>query len=181
MHGYPVNPGNDSKATPFMWACADGELECMKYLLTKGAKTTERTVGGWVPLHYAMSHDQVKVAEFLLNDPRVSVDVATKQGLTPLAITFEHDFAACCSLLIDRGCDLCPAPVHQGRSFGHHGRYYRHDYSEEDENESHIVLRALSQGATNILKMLLGKPQVMATFQEYEFKSIKEGPKNDLN
>jgi ankyrin repeat protein len=170
IHGYPVNPPNESKGTPFMWAAGDGQIECMQFLLKKGARTTEKTTGGWVPLHYAVSHDQAKAAEFLLNDPKVSPSVETKHGLTPMQLAMDNDSADCCSILIDRGCYL-----------------WGQDTDEDDEEEDdsygggsefrqgrHILAIAASHGAKRIMKMLLGKPSVMANFDSDDFERLFE-------
>jgi ankyrin repeat protein len=159
-HNYPLNEVSLSNlATPLMWACQEGHLDCVRFLLARGAKATESTRGGWTPLHYAVGRDHAAVAQCLLSDPAVDPDARTGQGLTPLQQAFKKNAADCCALLVDRGCRLCPA-----------GEPAQFDEEEDvDDDRRHIVVVAAARGKKKVLGALLHKKGVMASFGRAEF------------
>jgi ankyrin repeat protein len=164
-HNIPLNPAGQSESTPLMWACKEGHLDCVKYLVANGGKPTEATYGGWTPLHYAVSRNQASVAEWLLQCPRVKPDAATSRGETPIKVAFEKDAAECCSLLVDRGCNLY---VSSGFSEALDDDWDPEGY-EDMYDDRDLVLVAAGAGKKRILGMLLQKPRVMEGFGHLEF------------
>ena len=82
------------QASPLHWAAEADQLEAATLLLSKGAKTTSRTDGGWTPLHSAASKGSTNVLSLLLKR-RVPINAISQSG-TPLdlAIGYKQDTAA---------------------------------------------------------------------------------------
>ena len=72
-------------STPLMYACQYGHLDCVRFLIDRGANVNVRNHNGYTPLHFASNVEIVKV---LLQKGAVIDAVSSLTGYTPLHYAF---------------------------------------------------------------------------------------------
>ena len=89
------------QATPLHWAAEADQLEAATFLLSKGAKTTSRTDGGWTALHSAAAKGSTNVVALLLKR-RVPINAISQSG-TPLDLAIGYKKEAAAGMIRDKG------------------------------------------------------------------------------
>ena len=89
------------QATPLHWAAEADQLEAATFLLSKGAKTTSRTDGGWTALHSAAAKGSTNVIALLLKR-RVPINAISQSG-TPLDLAIGYKKEAAGEMIRDKG------------------------------------------------------------------------------
>lgn len=89
------------QATPLHWAAEADQLEAATLLLSKGAKTTSRTDGGWTALHSAAAKGSTNVVALLLKR-RVPINAISQSG-TPLDLAIGYKKEAAAGMIRDKG------------------------------------------------------------------------------
>ena len=89
------------QATPLHWAAEADQLEAATFLLSKGAKTTSRTDGGWTALHSAAAKGSTNVVALLLKR-RVPINAISQSG-TPLDLAIGYKKEAAAGIIRDKG------------------------------------------------------------------------------
>ena len=89
------------QATPLHWAAEADQLEAATFLLSKGAKTTSRTDGGWTALHSAAAKGSTNVVALLLKR-RVPINAISQSG-TPLDLAIGYKKEAAVGMIRDKG------------------------------------------------------------------------------
>ena len=89
------------QATPLHWAAETDQLEAATFLLSKGAKATSRTDGGWTALHSAAAKGSTNVIALLLKR-RVSINAISQSG-TPLDLAIGYKKEAAAGMIRDKG------------------------------------------------------------------------------
>ena len=85
-----VNSINQDKTTPLSWAAYLGQLDVIRYLVTKGADLSSRDVSGNSPLHLAALVNQLEVVKFLAATVNPSLILNDKME-TPLDFALEYN------------------------------------------------------------------------------------------
>ena len=75
---------NSVGETPLHIAAMKGHKEIIQLLVTEGANIEVEDKHGYRPLHVAIVEDQKDMVEFLINNHRASVNVRSREGITPL-------------------------------------------------------------------------------------------------
>lgn len=87
------------KYTPLHRASYGGFIDCVKYLLRKGAKIDARTCDDWTPLHCAVRWNNIVVAEYLLSQG-ADINAKSSGGNTPLHIVASNGrYSITCDLI----------------------------------------------------------------------------------
>lgn len=82
--GADVDKGNSGKVTPLMFAINKGEVDVVKYLISKGANVNARTsFGNYTPLHYACSNNDLNIASILISE-NANPNVKDMDGKRPI-------------------------------------------------------------------------------------------------
>ncbi len=100
-----ANAANGIGMTPLHYAALYGSPEAIDFLLKAGADPAARNQSGATPLVYAAwSYDRTRL---LLEQNRSLINVATKEGVTPLLVaSAAHGNVATVRLLLDKGAVL---------------------------------------------------------------------------
>ncbi|TGZ62067.1 hypothetical protein CRM22_007639 [Opisthorchis felineus] len=86
-------------------AAIRGDLEQVKQCLGSGISPDVRDHAGWTPLHEAVLHGNLSIAEALI-DAGATVDIPGGPDLdTPLHDAIQNGQASCCELLLSRGAN----------------------------------------------------------------------------
>lgn len=87
-------------------AAAEGDLPEMRRLLTCGFQLNAFDDLGYAPLHYAVTGEHYKAAEWLL-DQGADVNAHDEEmiGETPLSLASQRDYPEIAELLLRRGAD----------------------------------------------------------------------------
>ncbi len=83
--GTPVDYRNFNGETVLHVAASRGDLEMVKFLVSKGADVNALTGKRWQPIHHAMRFEHPKVANYLISH-KASLLTKTSDGLTALAL-----------------------------------------------------------------------------------------------
>lgn len=97
-----LNGTGREAGTPLTWAVCNGDIELVKTLLAKGAKTEPRDCFGRTALHCAAGLDKEKIARVLL-DNGAAVNGLDARGRTPLDTATTGPRKMVKVLLIERG------------------------------------------------------------------------------
>jgi hypothetical protein len=91
--------------TPAVAALAGGHFQLARVLYSNGSSLDPRDLDGNSPLHYAAHHEDLEMAQVLLDC--VDVNAKNHYGTTPLAYATQGDFKdhRVIRLLLDRGAD----------------------------------------------------------------------------
>lgn len=92
VYNAPVNYSNIQKVTILMLAAQVGDLDIIKYLLSKGAKAELKDQNGMTVLHYASKHGNLNIVKFFVEqyDPAHNINQADALGKTPLYHAIEY-------------------------------------------------------------------------------------------
>ncbi|XP_022449664.1 ankyrin repeat domain-containing protein 42 isoform X5 [Delphinapterus leucas] len=105
------------KFTPLHWAAHSGSLECLHWLLWRGADLSQATMRGWTAAHIAAIRGQ----DACMQDPSVT----DKREWKPVHYAAFHGRLGCLQLLIKWGCSIEDVdyngnlPVHLAAMEGH--------------------------------------------------------------
>lgn len=115
--------------TPLMSAVISGRLECVEFLLSKGASVLCKDNEGWTALHYASSTDHKDVLQAMISslpsDHR-SVDIPRDcGGETPLMVAAERGALRCAELLLASGASELTRDI-ESRTAAHYAAYHGH-------------------------------------------------------
>jgi len=101
-HGADVN--FDRSRSPLDRAASGGHVDMLRFLLTQGARidVPSMSFGGWTPLIFAISGDQQRAAEFLL-EQHANVNLATFKGHSALMLAAWRGYTRIVRLLLERG------------------------------------------------------------------------------
>ena len=89
------------QATPLHWAAEADQLEATELLLSKGAKVSSRTDGGWTPIHSAAAKGSTNVLAMFLKR-RASVNAISQSG-TPLDLAIGYNMVAAAEMISGKG------------------------------------------------------------------------------
>lgn len=129
--GADINASTDG-FTPLQVAAANGLLEVVEYLISKGANVNGRGEGGLTPLHMvaysepylATSFAHREIAELLISKG-ADVNAKCKGNSTPLDGTAMNGYKELAELLISKGSDVNTknsdntTPLHLAVGYGH--------------------------------------------------------------
>lgn len=90
----------DNGATALMLAAQNGHPECMEILLANGAVANEVQAEGTAALHYACRWGHVECIRLLLATPKIDVNVARVDGITPLMVAAFNGRDDCVAMLL---------------------------------------------------------------------------------
>lgn len=85
-------------ATPAHYAAAQGHVNVLKWLNSKGEISTTDELGG-SPLHDAAEQGQFECVRYLVENASLDVDQTDKEGLTPLALAMKSGHRRCIDYL----------------------------------------------------------------------------------
>lgn len=102
------------KRTALMRACGANHTEMVKFLIGRGACTTQIDNSGRSPMHWAAASGSFDVAEIIANneakkseeDTKLDFNSKTKSGSAPLHLVAESGSAKFLQLLLDNGADI---------------------------------------------------------------------------
>lgn len=88
-----------------LYACREGSVECLEFLLSQGASLDETDNRGITPLVYAATSGNVEVVEWLLSVKKVDVDQEV-MGSTAVHFAISRGRARAAAALLDHGARL---------------------------------------------------------------------------
>jgi len=118
--------GGEHKTTPLHHAAVTGNLEMVKFLISKRAKTTTTTTLGDNLVHLAAYAGSKECVELLIAQG-CKVDLASEYGWAPLHYAAHNGHTAVMEVLIAKGADLDAkadrglTPLHEAAQQGHSG------------------------------------------------------------
>ena len=115
----PINSADECGRSAFYWACANGHMDVVLYLKSKGASNKERP---YSPFYAAASKGHVPVLQFLVDEiveaaspsndyekgviTRVYINKTNEDGETPLFIASSNGHLHVVQFLVELGADL---------------------------------------------------------------------------
>jgi len=103
----PVAAENEGKPTKSLrQAAAEGDIEQVKALISKGADVNERGVWGNTPLHYASRTGHAEVAKLLISKGAYVNAPDGRNGMTPLHCAAGSGNKQIVELLLSKGADI---------------------------------------------------------------------------
>lgn len=97
-----VNIANDRDITPLHYACATSDHKLVKLLLESKANVNALDREGYTPLHYACRYARVVIAELLIKQPGMMVNVASVSNkYTGLHLACKHGEVNLVKLLVN--------------------------------------------------------------------------------
>ena len=109
-----ANERDKSLQTPLHSACYLGNLEIVKFLLTKQVDVNSVDINGWTPLHCAIHSRKLELIQAILNHPKVNTQLKTKDGTSVLHYIVrnnysedeEAEYKKILQIIIDKGADI---------------------------------------------------------------------------
>ena len=98
-----VNAKDEECCSALYTIAENGDLDCLRLLLSGGADPKQRAIGGCTPLQVACSHGQLECAKILL--PISDIDAADDEGRTALYWACKADKEECAGLLARKGAN----------------------------------------------------------------------------
>ena len=89
------------QATPLHWAAEADQLKATELLLSKGAKVSNRTDGGWTPIHSAAAKGSTNVLAMFFKR-RAPVNAISQSG-TPLDLAIGYKMEAAAGMIRGKG------------------------------------------------------------------------------
>lgn len=85
QHGVNIDPVNKKGSTPFFFACQEGNIDVVKFLVRNGADTT---IGknGISPFHMACYRGHLDVVTYLVVEVDIDPHAVDGSGRTPLEV-----------------------------------------------------------------------------------------------
>jgi len=126
--GASINEIEKSKDafTPLHCACYFGSLECLHWLLWKGADTTILTPKGWTPTHIAAIRGQYACIQALIQNG-ININAKDNRNQTPSHLAATHGNSHTLQAIIRCGADIAIqdvngwTPVHTAAYYGRLG------------------------------------------------------------
>lgn len=113
--GVSINQGNSKGETAFYYACYNGDIEMIRFLLDNGAHLDDKcTNDGWTPLAIACYYDHPVAVEFLLSKGADVNKGILDDGTTPLYIACQEGHKVISKLLIQRNADVKKGCIDDG-------------------------------------------------------------------
>jgi ankyrin repeat protein len=106
--GATIDSRDKSDTTPLTDASRKGHEGVVRLLLSRGAKQELQEKSGQTALHYAVQYNQPSVVALLCAAPGAAtvLSLRTSDGLTPLALAIQLQFAACEAALRAHGATV---------------------------------------------------------------------------
>jgi len=84
-------PASDkSSVTPLFYACKEGRLEAVQFLVKRGANPNRQLEDGTCPIFIACEYGQLDVVRYLIRSLKVDVEVPRNDGKTALRVASEN-------------------------------------------------------------------------------------------
>ncbi|EAS06627.2 ankyrin domain protein (macronuclear) [Tetrahymena thermophila SB210] len=99
-----VNITDSNGWTPLHYACKNGDLETVKYLLSQNADVYKFSSKGYQPIHVAALHNRPDVIQYLLEN-KADKEARTVQQLTPLHLAAKKGNIESMRVLLDNQAD----------------------------------------------------------------------------
>lgn len=134
--GVDVNSVDDQGSTALHKAAANGHLDVVKYLHSKGAKYTPNE-GGNTPLHWCVQTKQVSVVEFLLTAYDDAIDVFNHKnvaGKSAVAEAFDNGHSQLAVLLLKHKSAAEEDRKHKEKQSKDQKQEQEEEDDDEDEN-----------------------------------------------
>ncbi|XP_038660950.1 synphilin-1 isoform X2 [Scyliorhinus canicula] len=102
---------NDEKLTPSSFAVKEGQLECLRWLMSETEAIAELSPSDGYPalIHYAACYGQEKVLLWLLQymqEQGISLDEVDQYGNTAVHVSTQHGHLSCLQTLVEYGANV---------------------------------------------------------------------------
>lgn len=104
LAGTRLDAPNPEGSTALMYAALHGELEVVRYLVSRKAQVNRE---GWTALHFAAANGHVDVIRFLL-EHHAYIDAESPNRTTPLMMAARQAHPTAVRLLMEEGADPTP-------------------------------------------------------------------------
>ena len=96
-----IEARTEDGATPIMYACTNGFIEIVRYLVQHGCDVKAKDLKGKTVFHYAAINGQIKIIEYLVENIKLKnlVNEKDKTGKTALDYATDESFNDCISYL----------------------------------------------------------------------------------
>ncbi|KAK3103797.1 hypothetical protein FSP39_021966 [Pinctada imbricata] len=115
-HGANLNLVNKDGWNPFHIACREGDIQVMKYLLSKDTQSWDTvSKNGRTPLHTAALHGNTEAVSYLLDNCAVVMDTTDSCGSTPFIDALRSGHVDIARILLNRQ----KVDIHKEDNFGY--------------------------------------------------------------
>lgn len=127
---------NDSGKSAIFMAIRHGSLECLKILITAGARVDSTDIENWTALHEAVKagDDRVDILQYLIEECEIDINAVDDDGWTALHVAARFSSEKAVDILVKAGCDI--------------------DAKTED-NETAVLLASAQATSAEVLRKLL--------------------------
>jgi len=103
-----INIKNFDNETPLFSAVDTGKsnLEMIKYLIKKGAKTDLKNNAGWTLLHIAVINNNLETLKYLVENNFIDIEAKDEDGYSPLFLAIENGLIDICNYLISKNANI---------------------------------------------------------------------------
>ncbi len=96
----------DYMQSPLNIASEKGQISAVRHLLNKGAKVNSTDRWDRTPLYYSAWKGQYEITRMLIDDHGANVEMANRDGMTPLMAAAMAGRTSTVKLLLDRGANV---------------------------------------------------------------------------
>ena len=117
--GISVFDADGDDLTPFLLACSVCNIHAAKLMLRRGAKVNDcQSSTGRNGVHLAVKHGHITMLQFLIEEKKVSLECADKNGMTPFLLACEYGRLDLVKWLVEQGCNTSVASSSGGDEGG---------------------------------------------------------------
>eukprot|EP01117_Protostelium_nocturnum_P004858 TRINITY_DN175_c0_g1_i1.p1 TRINITY_DN175_c0_g1~~TRINITY_DN175_c0_g1_i1.p1 ORF type:complete len:236 (-),score=86.16 TRINITY_DN175_c0_g1_i1:71-778(-) len=107
-----IDAKDGDERTAFHWAAAGGQLEVVKFLIKRGAKTDEEDDSGWSPLMSAVSSANSEVVKVILESGTPDVNRKNETGRSVLHYACSKGNESIVQMLLEKGAKVNVSDSH---------------------------------------------------------------------
>ena len=92
--------------TPLHYACEEGHLTIVEYLISKGANINAKDENGDYVIHYASKEGLLPIVQNLIEQQNIDIDIKGYKEKTPLQYACEEGHLPIVEYLISKGANI---------------------------------------------------------------------------
>ena len=133
-----INIKGFCKKTPLQYACENGKLSIVEYLISKGANANSKDINGNYVIHYASKGGLLPIVQYFIEQQNVDIDIKGYYEKIPLQYACENGHLQIAQYLISKGANI----------------------NIKDRREDHVIHYASKGGHLPVVQYLIEKENV---------------------